>query len=250
VLGTFTLLEECRRHRDRLEGGAADRFRVVHVSTDEVYGSLGEDGRFDESSAYDPSSPYSATKAAADHLARAWHRTYGLPVTVTNCSNNYGPYQFPEKLVPLMILNALEGRELPVYGRGENVRDWLYVEDHCEAIELILHEAEPGRTYLIGGATERTNLELVELLLDLVDEALERPAGTGRGLISFVKDRPGHDFRYAMDFARLHEDLGWQPRHSLEDGLRETVRWYLANPEWLESVRNQSYRDYYQRQYG
>jgi dTDP-glucose 4,6-dehydratase len=254
VLGTFTLLEECRRHRDRLEGGDADRFRVVHVSTDEVYGSLGEEGSFDESSAYDPSSPYSATKAVADHLARAWHRTYALPVIVTNCSNNYGPYQFPEKLVPLMILNALEGRELPVYGRGENVRDWLHVDDHADALLAVLHRGRIGATYLIGGRAERQNLDLVHLIADLVDELagprgelagrLDGPEGppARRELVRFVEDRPGHDFRYAIDPSLIEAELGWRPRRDLETGLRHTVRWYLENRPWWERVRSGKYR--------
>jgi dTDP-glucose 4,6-dehydratase len=249
LLGTFTLLEEARRHRERLDGPGRDAFRFVQVSTDEVYGSLGETGHFDHTSPYDPSSPYSATKAGADHLARAWHRTYGLPSIVTNCSNNYGPYQFPEKLVPLTIMNALEGRELPVYGRGENVRDWLHVEDHARALTDILERGRPGATYLVGARQERRNIDVVLAICDLVDE-LAGPLGDGtaerqrsrRDLIRFVEDRPGHDFRYAIDPGRTEADLGWRARHDLDSGLRDTVRWYLDNRDWWERVRSGAYR--------
>jgi dTDP-glucose 4,6-dehydratase len=238
VLGTFTLLEEARRHWQSLDGPGRDGFRFVHVSTDEVYGALGAEGRFHESSPYDPSSPYSATKAGADHLARAWHRTYGLPTIVTNCSNNYGPFQFPEKLVPVMILNALEGTPLPVYGRGENVRDWLHVEDHAAALALALERGRPGATYLIGARAERRNLDLVEAICDLVDEvAADGRPGARRDLITFVQDRPGHDFRYAIDPSRAEVELGWRPRVGFEDGLRDTVRWYLENGEWCRQMR-------------
>jgi dTDP-glucose 4,6-dehydratase len=248
VLGTFNMLEKARRAWQRPDRDP--EFRFLHVSTDEVYGSLGEAGRFDETSPYDPSSPYSATKAGADHLARVWHRTYGLPVIVTNCSNNYGPYQFPEKLVPLMILNALEGRELPVYGRGENVRDWLHVDDHADALLAVLGRGRPGATYLIGGRAERRNLEVVRLIAELVDELagpLEAPGGgpaaaPRRELVRFVTDRPGHDFRYAIDPSRMESELGWRPRRDLEAGLRQTVRWYLENREWWERVRSGAYR--------
>jgi dTDP-glucose 4,6-dehydratase len=250
VLGTFALLEAARRHCGGLAGAERDAFRFVHVSTDEVYGSLADEGRFDEGSAYDPSSPYSATKAGADHLVRAWHRTYGLPAIVTNGSNNYGPYQFPEKLVPLMILNALEGRELPVYGRGDNVRDWLHVEDHALALAAVLERGRPGATYLVGARQERRNLELVRAICDLVDElAGPLPPGAGaagptrrRELIRFVEDRPGHDYRYAIDPTRVETELGWRPRHDLESGLRATVRWYLENRGWWERVRSGGYR--------
>ena len=245
TLGTVVLLEAARHAwADDL-----DAHRFFHVSTDEVFGSLGEDGFFREETPYDPRSPYSASKASADHFVRAYAHTYGLPVLISNCSNNYGPFQFPEKLIPLFIRNAVQGQPVPVYGAGANVRDWLHVHDHCDAIDRILHEGTPGSTYLVGGNNERTNLELIHLLLDLVDEALGRPEGTGRGLITFVKDRPGHDFRYAIDASRLRDELGWEPQYSLENGLRETVRWYLDNQDWLDAVADASYRDYYQRQY-
>ncbi len=259
LVGTFALLEECRRHVARLDGPARDAFRLVHVSTDEVYGSLGPDGLFHEASPYDPSSPYSATKAGADHLVRAWHRTYGLPAVVTNCSNNYGPYQFPEKLIPLMILNALEGRELPVYGQGDNVRDWLHVDDHARALISVLDHGLAGATYLVGARQERRNIDVVRTICDLVDElAGPLPAGSSaassgaspgaspepgrRALIRFVKDRPGHDFRYAIDPSRIEAELGWRPRHDLESGLRDTVRWYLENRDWWERIRSGAYR--------
>jgi dTDP-glucose 4,6-dehydratase len=254
VVGTFVMLEEARRYWPRRNSeptGAeveveVDRFRFLHVSTDEVYGSLGEDGCFDERTAYDPSSPYSATKAGSDHLARAWHRTYGLPVIVTNCSNNYGPYQFPEKLVPLMILNALEGKPLPVYGQGENVRDWLHVDDHAAALLAVLDRGKPGATYLIGGRAERRNLELVHRIADLVDELAGPldgdPGRARRELVEFVPDRPGHDYRYAIDPARIETEIGWRPAHDLDSGLRDTVRWYLENRGWWERVRSGEYR--------
>jgi dTDP-glucose 4,6-dehydratase len=243
VLGTFILLEEARRHWQRLEGERKPGFRFVHVSTDEVFGSLGEDGRFDETTAYDPSSPYSASKAGSDHLVRAWHRTFGLPTLVTNCSNNYGPYQFPEKLIPLMILNALEEKELPVYGRGDQVRDWLHVDDHARGLILALERGVPGQTYLIGGHGERRNLDVVERICDLVDTAAgETAAGPRRRLIRFVTDRPGHDMRYAIDPSRIEAELGWRPVHTFEEGLGETVRWYLDNRWWWERVRSGAYR--------
>lgn len=248
TLGTAVLLDVARRAW--LEDGSAHDRRFYHVSTDEVFGSLGEDGFFSESTPYDPRSPYSASKAASDHFVRAYGHTYGLPFVISNCSNNYGPYQFPEKLISLTILNAIQGREVPVYGEGRNVRDWLFVEDHCEAIDLILQEGLDGETYVIGGNAERTNIDLVHLLLDTVDEVTGREQGSSRKLIRFVRDRPGHDFRYAMDFTRLRTELGWEPRHSLGDGLRETVRWYIEHQDWLEAVNNQSYRDYYETQYG
>jgi dTDP-glucose 4,6-dehydratase len=243
VMGTFILLEEARRHWQRLDEDPKRDFRFAHVSTDEVFGSLGEAGRFDETTAYDPSSPYSASKAGSDHLVRAWHRTFGLPTLVTNCSNNYGPYQFPEKLIPLMILNALEEKELPVYGRGDQVRDWLHVNDHARGLLLALESGMPGETYLIGGHGERRNLDVVEQICDLVDEAVgETPAGPRRRLIRFVTDRPGHDRRYAIDPSRIEAELGWEPAHTFEDGLRDTVRWYIDNPWWWERVRSGAYR--------
>jgi dTDP-glucose 4,6-dehydratase len=242
VVGTFTLLQETRRYMAELAPAERAAFRFLHVSTDEVFGSLGGTGRFDVTTPYDPQSPYSATKAGADHLARAWHHTYGLPVLVTNCSNNYGPYQFPEKLIPLAILNALEGRPVPVYGQGENVRDWLHVDDHVDALLLVLERGSVGETYLVGGHGERRNLDVVRNICRLVDE-LAAPLGRPRDdLIEFVTDRPGHDFRYAIDASRLEAELGWTPRHSFEDGLRETVRWYLDNPGWCERVQSGAYR--------
>jgi dTDP-glucose 4,6-dehydratase len=243
VVGTFHLLEEARRHWQRLAGAEKDGFRFVHVSTDEVFGSLGEEGLFHETTPYDPSSPYSATKAASDHLARAWHRTFGLPALVTNCSNNYGPYQFPEKLIPLMILNALDGKELPVYGRGDQVRDWLHVDDHARGLILAVDRGRPGATYLMGGYGERQNLDVVERLCDLVDEmAGSLDTGPRRGLIRFVQDRPGHDMRYAIDPSTSERELGWRPRHDFESGMRSTIQWYLENRSWWERVRSGAYR--------
>jgi dTDP-glucose 4,6-dehydratase len=231
--GTFVLLEAARRYYDSLPAPRREGFRLLHVSTDEVYGTLGATGRFSETSAYDPSSPYAASKAASDHLVRAWGRTYGLPVVITNCSNNYGPYQFPEKLVPLMILRALKGEPLPVYGAGDNIRDWLYVEDHAAALATVLTRAKPGSTYNIGAACERRNIEMVEMICDLVDElAGALPSGKRRGLITFVEDRPGHDRRYAIDASRLQQDFDWRPAHDLGAGLRQTVQWYLDNEAW------------------
>ncbi|AHG90003.1 dTDP-glucose 4,6-dehydratase [Gemmatirosa kalamazoonensis] len=243
VVGTFTVLQESRRHWAGLRGAAADAFRVVHVSTDEVFGSLGATGTFDEATPYDPSSPYAATKAASDHLARAWHRTYGLPCVITNCSNNYGPYQFPEKLIALTILNALAGERLPVYGRGENVRDWLYVEDHAAALVAVLERGRPGETYAIGGRSERRNLDVVHAVCDLVDEL--RPDarfGSRRALVTFVDDRPGHDLRYAIDPSKIERELGWRASVSFEDGLRRTVAWYIDNAWWWTRVRSGVYR--------
>lgn len=242
VFGTFVLLSEGLRHWKSLAGDAADGFRFVHVSTDEVYGSLGADGLFTETTPYDPSSPYSASKAGSDHLARAWHRTYGFPVVVTNCSNNYGPYQFPEKLIPLVLHKALAGQPLPVYGRGENVRDWLYVDDHVRALRLVAEHGKPGRTYNVGGGNERRNIDVVQKLCELLDELRPDPAGPHARLISFVTDRPGHDARYAIDATRLRTELGWTPREDFASGLRRTVEWYLANPTWVERVMSGAYR--------
>ncbi len=243
VVGTCRLLAACEKMWTQW-GRPAD-FRLLHVSTDEVYGSLGEKGHFTETTAYDPSSPYSASKAASDHFVRAWHRTYGLPVLVTNCSNNFGPFQFPEKLIPLMILNILENRELPVYGDGSNIRDWLYVIDHCEALLAVFEEGRCGETYNIGGGAERQNLDVVERLCDLMDRRLGRSGlQSSRQLIRFVTDRPGHDWRYAIDAGKIHRELGWRPRFSFEAALAETVDWYLANPEWIESVRSGAYRNW------
>ena len=243
VLGTFQMLDAARAWWSGLSGPPRDAFRFLHVSTDEVYGSLGPQGLFSESSPYDPSSPYSASKAAADHFARAYHRTFGLPVLVTNCSNNYGPYQFPEKLIPLMILNAVAGKPLPVYGDGANVRDWLFVEDHCRALECVLAGGRPGETYNIGGNCERRNLEVVRQICRAVDELRPGlPHAPCDSLITFVRDRPGHDRRYAIDSTRIRTTLGWRPEHDFESGLRETVRWYLENPRWIERVLTGKYR--------
>jgi dTDP-glucose 4,6-dehydratase len=242
-VGTFTLLEVARAYWEGLTGEAKSRFRLHHISTDEVYGSLGAEGSFSEETAYRPNSPYSATKAGADHLVRAWHQTYGFPAVTTNCSNNYGPYQFPEKLIPLMILNALEGKPLPVYGKGANVRDWLYVEDHAAALALVLERGRIGETYNVGGGEERTNLDLVHGLCALLDEAIpQSPHRPHRALIKFVEDRPGHDLRYAIDDAKLRREFGWRPAENLESGLAKTVRWYLDNRAWWEPIRSGVYR--------
>jgi len=258
VVGTFTLLEAAREAwlGDRRTGdspaptGHATRF--LHVSTDEVYGSLGESGYFTESTPYDPRSPYSASKAASDHLVSAYVHTYGFPATTTNCSNNYGPYQFPEKLIPLVINNALEGRPIPVYGDGRNVRDWLHVGDHCTALLAVLDQGRIGETYNIGGNSERQNLQVVETICDALDRlAPPLPAGEPRrSLIRFVKDRPGHDRRYAIDATKIRKELGWAPSVSFEEGIRQTVQWYLGNRAWLEGVLGGSYRQYYDRMYG
>ena len=238
VIGTFTLLEAARSYL-KTRKSAID-FRFIHVSTDEVYGSLGADGLFTETTPYDPSSPYSATKAASDHLAKAWHRTYGMPVIVSNCSNNYGPYHFPEKLIPLVILNALDRKTLPVYGDGSNVRDWLYVEDHARALGVILSKGVPGETYNIGGRNERKNLDVVEQICTWMDEL--RPANSSHhDLISFVTDRPGHDQRYAIDASKLEHELGWRAQETFETGIEKTVRWYLDNAHWWEPLRQKVY---------
>ena len=243
LLGTFTLLETARAYWETLSGGAKAAFRFHHISTDEVYGSLGPTGRFTEDTPYRPNSPYSASKAGADHLVRAWHRTYGFPAVTTNCSNNYGPYQFPEKLIPLTILNAIEGKKLPIYGAGANIRDWLYVGDHVAALLLVLRHGRLGETYNIGGGEERTNLQLVHLLCDLLDDALPHsPHRPHAGLVAFVEDRPGHDLRYAIDDSKIRREFGWRPAESLESGLRKTVRWYLDNRSWWEPIRTGLYR--------
>jgi len=242
VTGTFALLQEALRYWRGLEGEKAAGFRFHHISTDEVFGSLGAEGFFCEETAYAPNSPYSASKAASDHLVRAWRHTYGLPTVVTNCSNNYGPYHFPEKLIPLVILNALEGKPLPVYGRGENVRDWLYVEDHAAALLLAAERGRVGESYCIGGHNEHTNLDVVTRICALVDERLPDPAGPRERLIAFVSDRPGHDQRYAIDAGKIERELGWRPRESFETGLSKTVDWYLANRTWWERVRSGVYR--------
>jgi dTDP-glucose 4,6-dehydratase len=243
VDGTFQLLQAARAYWQQLEEPRRQAFRLLHVSTDEVYGSLGPQGRFTETSPYAPNSPYSASKAAADHFARAFFHTYGLPVITTNCSNNYGPYQFPEKLIPLVILNALEGKPLPVYGDGQNVRDWLFVEDHCRALLAALERGAPGEVYNVGGNCERTNLSLVETLCDKVDELRpDLPHRPCRQLITFVTDRPGHDRRYAIDSSKARRELGWQPQQDLAAGLRETVAWYMNNSAWVERVTSVVYR--------
>ncbi|HEX3551974.1 MAG TPA: dTDP-glucose 4,6-dehydratase [Thermoanaerobaculia bacterium] len=243
VVGAFELLEAARLHLAAAPAAERERFRFLHVSTDEVYGSLGPTGAFSESTPYAPNSPYAASKAGADHLVRAYHETHGLPALLTNCSNNYGPFQFPEKLIPLMILNALEGRPLPLYGDGGNVRDWLYVEDHCRGLLTVLRHGRPGERYNLGGRSERTNLQIVDTLCDILES--ERPAAANpalagrsyRDLKTFVADRPGHDRRYAIDDARIRRELGWEPRHDFAAGLRATVRWYLANRAWCEAVQ-------------
>jgi dTDP-glucose 4,6-dehydratase len=243
LIGTFTLLEAARAYFETLSHEAQARFRFHHISTDEVFGSLGSEGRFLEHTPYRPNNPYSASKAGADHLVRAWHRTYGLPTLTTNCSNNYGPWQFPEKLIPLAILNCLEGKPLPVYGTGANIRDWLYVGDHAAALWLVLRQGRSGETYNIGGGEERSNVELVRLLCRLLDEALpQSPHRPHERLIALVDDRPGHDFRYAMDDSKLRRELGWRPAETLESGLRKTVRWYLDNRAWWEPIRSGIYR--------
>jgi len=245
VLGTVNLLNTARKHWKNPEGKL-----FYHISTDEVYGSLGDEGQFTETTCYDPRSPYAASKAASDHFVRAYMHTYGLPVVISNCSNNYGPYQFPEKLIPLMINNIIEEKPLPVYGRGQNVRDWLYVEDHARAIDLIMHKGRPGETYNIGGNNERKNIDVVEKLCEITDELLGRsPAGISKGLIRFVQDRAGHDWRYAIDTTKIKNQLGWQPEVDFEEGIRKTVRWYLNNRDWLKKVTTGEYRTYYEKMY-
>ena len=239
IIGTFTLLEAALGDWKSLDGAAKERFRFLHVSTDEVYGSLGDDGLFTEETPYDPSSPYSASKAASDHLAKAWQRTYGLPVIVSNCSNNYGPYHFPEKLIPLTILNALAGLRLPIYGKGDNVRDWLYVEDHARALDLIVERGRVGETYNVGGRNERRNIEVVERICEELDRL--SPSNRPRSeLIEFVTDRPGHDARYAIDASRLEDELGWRAAESFDSGIAKTVSWYLDNEWWWQPLREHS----------
>ncbi len=262
IVGTFHLLESVRAYWGALEGEAKQRFRFLHVSTDEVYGSLTQDApAFSETSRYEPNSPYSASKAASDHLVRAYYHTYGLPVLTTNCSNNYGPFQFPEKLIPLCILNALAGKPLPIYGDGLQVRDWLYVNDHCRAIGLVLQGGLVGETYNIGGWSEKTNLDVVQTLCDILDElkpmsgawpaaGREKPLTTYRSLITFVKDRPGHDRRYAIDASKIARELGWKPLETFESGLHKTVTWYLQNPRWSANVTSGAYRTWIDQQYG
>jgi len=243
VVGTFALLQAALNHFYALAEERRNSFRFHHISTDEVFGSLGADGLFREDTPYRPNSPYSASKAASDHLVRAWHHTYGLPVVMTNCSNNYGPYHFPEKLIPLTIINALEGKPLPVYGNGENVRDWLHVEDHAEALLLVAERGRLGESYNIGGNSEHSNIAVVRMICSILDELVpDVSIGPRDKLISFVTDRPGHDARYAIDAGKIARELGWKPRHSFEQGLRETVRWYLDNKTWWERARSGVYR--------
>jgi dTDP-glucose 4,6-dehydratase len=242
VIGTFNVLAAARAYWTSLPRAQAGRFRFVHISTDEVFGSLGDEGYFTETTPYSPNSPYSATKAGSDHLVRAWHHTYGLPTLITNCSNNYGPYQFPEKLIPLVILNAIRGKRLPVYGRGTNVRDWLYVDDHVRALLAVAARGRIGETYNVGGRSERTNLEVVRAICNLLDAEQPRPTGRHEDLIEFVADRPGHDQRYAIDCSKLERELGVVPTESFESGLRKTVRWYLEHADWVERVQSGEYR--------
>jgi dTDP-glucose 4,6-dehydratase len=243
LVGTFTLLDVALAYWHSLEEDARARFRFQHISTDEVFGSLGPTGRFNEASPYQPNSPYAASKAGSDHLVRAWHHTWGLPTLATNCSNNYGPYHFPEKLIPLTIIRALQGRSLPVYGRGENVRDWLHVEDHAEALTLVLRRGEPGQTYNVGGNSERRNIDVVRTICGLLDEMLPNTSKRPHAeLIEFVADRPGHDQRYAIDAGKIARALGWRPKRSFEEGLRQTVRWYIDNRAWWERVMSGAYR--------
>ncbi len=243
IIGTSVMLQESLNYYIHLDKEFRSKFKFHHISTDEVFGSLGEGGYFSESTAYDPSSPYSASKASSDHLARAWFRTFGLPVTISNCSNNYGPYQFPEKLIPLMILNCLAQKPLPVYGTGENVRDWLYVQDHCDAINIVLQKGTIGETYNVGGNNEIQNIQIVKDICTILDEV--KPAESGKSyhqLITFVKDRPGHDFRYAINSKKIQQDLGWHPQETFQSGLRKTIKWYLSNKAWWNETQENIYQ--------
>ncbi len=248
IVGTYALLEAARAYWGALESERKAIFRFHHISTDEVYGSLGPEGFFTEQTAYQPNSPYSASKAASDHLVRAWHHTYGLPVVTTNCSNNYGPYHFPEKLIPLMILNAINGKPLPIYGKGDNIRDWLYVEDHARALRLVLERGRIGETYNIGGWNEKTNLEVVDAICGILDELHPQGAPHAR-LKTSVPDRPGHDKRYAIDATKIERELGWTPRETFETGLRKTVEWYLANDDWVRGVMTGEYQNWIKQNY-
>ncbi|MFA6715991.1 MAG: dTDP-glucose 4,6-dehydratase [Victivallales bacterium] len=241
IVGTYNLLNCAKTYWQTLNSEAQAAFRFQHISTDEVYGSLGNTGLFTETTPYDPRSPYSASKAASDHLVMAWFHTYGLPVLITNCSNNYGPYHFPEKLIPLVILNAIDGKELPIYGKGDNVRDWLYVDDHAKALALVLEKGVPGETYNVGGSNERTNLEVVEGICAVLDDLRPKGSGSYHDQITFVKDRPGHDKRYAIDAAKIKRELGWEPEESFDTGIRRTVRWYLDNEWWWRPIREEKY---------
>lgn len=250
MVGTFRLLEAARAHWGLLTGAAKAAFRFLQVSTDEVYGSLAPAAAaFSETHAYQPNNPYSASKAAGDHLVRAYHHTHGLPVLTTNCSNNYGPYQFPEKLIPLVIVNALAGKSLPVYGDGRHIRDWLYVGDHCRAIQCVLESGAPGQTYNVGASSEKTNIEVVESVCALLDELQPRTQGSYREQVAFIQDRPGHDRRYAIDARKLRKQLGWRPVETFETGLRKTVQWYLDHPDWVADVQSGAYRDWVRMQY-
>ncbi len=250
VLGTFQLLEATRAYWSELPQSEKESFRFLHISTDEVYGSLEpSDPAFSELNAYEPNSPYSASKAASDHLVRAWHHTYGLPVLTTNCSNNYGPYHFPEKLIPLCILNALDGKPLPIYGDGQQIRDWLYVKDHCSAIRAVLRLGDVGQTYNVGGWNEKPNLEVVQTICTILDELSPKTGGSYAEQITFVKDRPGHDRRYAIDAKKIQSELGWKPAETFNSGIRKTVEWYLSNSDWVEAVRSGAYRDWLKKQY-
>ncbi len=249
IIGTYTLLEAAREYWNLLPAGRKNAFRFHHISTDEVYGSLGETGLFTENTAYQPNSPYSASKASSDHLVRAWHHTYGLPVVTTNCSNNYGPFHFPEKLIPLVILNAVNGRPLPIYGKGDNIRDWLYVDDHARALRLVLSQGQVGETYNIGGWNEKTNLEVVQAICAILDELLPQGAPHA-SLITYVQDRPGHDHRYAIDASKIARELGWKPQETFDSGLRKTIEWYLANTDWINGVTSGAYQNWIQQNYG
>ena len=249
IVGTYTLLEAARAYWSALPDGKKSAFRFHHISTDEVYGSLGDEGFFTEETAYEPNSPYSASKASSDHLVRAWHHTYGLPVVTTNCSNNYGPYHFPEKLIPLVILNAVNGKPLPIYGKGDNIRDWLYVDDHARALRLVLEKSTPGETYNIGGWNEKTNLEVVQAICAILDELHPQGAPHAK-LITYVADRPGHDQRYAIDATKIARELGWKPQETFASGLHKTVEWYLANADWVQGVTSGEYQHWMQKQYG
>lgn len=241
VIGTHTLLEEARSYWSQLEVDKKEGFRFLHVSTDEVYGELGKEGFFTEDTSYDPRSPYSSSKASSDHLVRAWHHTYGMPVLITNCSNNYGPCQFPEKLIPVVILKALQGEDIPVYGKGDNVRDWLYVDDHAKALLTVVEDGIPGETYNVGGHNEKQNIEVVHTICDTLNELVSKQSSY-RDQITFVTDRPGHDFRYAIDASKIEKDLGWKPEETFETGINKTIQWYLDNIEWCEAVTDNNYK--------
>lgn len=242
ITGTFSMLSAARKYYESLGGGVRENFRFLHISTDEVYGSLGETGYFTENTPYAPNSPYSASKASSDHLVRAWFHTYGLPVLTTNCSNNYGPRQFPEKLIPLITHNALAGKPLPIYGDGKNIRDWLYVEDHCKALYTVIKSGRPGETYNVGGNCEKQNIEIVRTICSILDEMRPKPAGRYEEQITFVKDRPGHDRRYAIDASKIRRELGWQPHETFESGIRKTIGWYLENEKWVADIISGKYQ--------